>query len=75
MSSAHVCHPEAMRPPVVARAAFSSVWNGWGSNSRANAMISSAETSIPPYSTISSAGKSSNVSASGMAFNLRSGNA
>ena len=42
MEEAAVCQPEAHRPPNrEALAAASSRWKGWGSNSRAKAMISS----------------------------------
>src|SRR5262249_43350068 len=48
---AQVCQPDAHRPPtIVARAASSSRCMGCGSNSAANALMSSALTSWRPYS-------------------------
>src|ERR1700722_1173901 len=57
---AQLCQPEAHRPPtMLARAASSSRCIGCGSNSAANALISSAVTSYGPYSVTWPGAKSS----------------
>ncbi|CFT95170.1 Uncharacterised protein [Bordetella pertussis] len=54
MASAQVCQPLAIRPPQRPSAArWTSVWNHWGSNLRANSRISASVTwSGPPVITI-----------------------
>ena len=60
MMSAQVCQPDAISSPTnVPLAAASSRWKGWGSNSRAKAMISSRVTVLGPHSPLAPTSKSS----------------
>ena len=62
MKIAAMCQPDAISPPVIAvSGAWASRWNGCGSNSRANAMMSSAVTGQVGCGITSPTAKSSNV--------------